>query len=239
MRLIEPRLGVIIMSTRGGVGWKVDNSWKAVYNHWDSYPEGLGAEVWETIKSRGLKDVLKGIKKVGDWREYLSGGVCEFCGKKAGQPHSINAKIDTVEYNLKRPEYKSRVTLTLYFANLPAWKGRDKEIEEMVESAFQTIETYQKTGYTDPEAKYHKHGSGVKDQFTPKSCDALWIEWLYIIDGEKEKLLVYSNYDTGKKKMEKGFNGTEYESSVYAHKLVAEIDLNGDMPDWEKIGQMG
>jgi hypothetical protein len=48
----------------------------------------------------------------GDWREYLVGGVCEYCGKKAGQPHSISGVIfinpftPEVQRNLERTGYR-------------------------------------------------------------------------------------------------------------------------------------
>ena len=34
-----------IMGTRGFVGVKVDNTIKGSYNHFDSYPDGLGQDI--------------------------------------------------------------------------------------------------------------------------------------------------------------------------------------------------
>ena len=39
------------MSTRGFVGIGTPTDWDARYNHYDSYPTGLGAEVWATAQN--------------------------------------------------------------------------------------------------------------------------------------------------------------------------------------------
>jgi hypothetical protein len=87
------------MGTRGCVAVNGESpdfkQWRGCYNHWDSYPTGLGKEVWDTIQSIGVKAVVDGVTKVGDWREFLSGGVCEFCGKVEGQPVDISSRLFT------------------------------------------------------------------------------------------------------------------------------------------------
>ena len=45
------------MSTRGAVGFRVDSVDRIAYNHFDSYPEGLGF------------DLLQFLRGVGDWNE--------------------------------------------------------------------------------------------------------------------------------------------------------------------------
>lgn len=90
------------MSTRGAVGIGNKKKWRAVYNHWDSYPTGLGKEVWKRIKKVGLKNFSSELLKYRDWREYLNEGICEYCGKKVGQPHSIGSEIFMAK---KKPGY--------------------------------------------------------------------------------------------------------------------------------------
>jgi hypothetical protein len=83
------------MGTRGAVAWIDEKGkWKGVYNHFDSYPSHLGEEVYDKCFELGVANVVKRLQTVGDWREFISGGVCEFCGKVAGQPHSysVNSK---------------------------------------------------------------------------------------------------------------------------------------------------
>lgn len=75
------------MGTRGCVAVGKPDKWVGIYNHWDSYPEGLGADVWEEWNRN--PNLPEELLQYDDWRSYLSGGICEYCGKKKGQPHSI------------------------------------------------------------------------------------------------------------------------------------------------------
>ena len=47
------------MGTRGAVGIRFNDTDKVGYNHYDSYPDGLGDEVLEFIKNLGSVDALK------------------------------------------------------------------------------------------------------------------------------------------------------------------------------------
>ncbi len=75
------------MGTRGCVAVGNPQKWVGLYNHWDSYPTALGADVWAEWKKN--PNLPKDLLNFDDWRSYLNGGICEYCGKKAGQPHSI------------------------------------------------------------------------------------------------------------------------------------------------------
>ncbi len=95
------------MSTRGcvavrqeGNGDKANDygmSWRGVYNHSDSYPPWLGKEVhafFAAVPPEDLPAVLRAMLEHDDWRDFLAGGLCEYCGKKGlGQPHSISGEI--------------------------------------------------------------------------------------------------------------------------------------------------
>ena len=88
------------MSTRGCVAIRRnDGGWIGVYNHSDSYPTGLGAEVWDhvqALRKRGktLRQFAEELLKYDDWQNYLNGGVCPYCGRRGqGQPHSISSNI--------------------------------------------------------------------------------------------------------------------------------------------------
>ena len=81
------------MSTRGSLAWPLtDGSHKGVYNHDVSEPTALGASVFAEAKTRGLGSLVELLHSCGDWRE-IRGGVCPYCGKVAGQAHSISAMI--------------------------------------------------------------------------------------------------------------------------------------------------
>jgi hypothetical protein len=96
------------MSTRGCVAVGTVNRWRGVYNHYDSYPTGLGSDLYEHLIARVVKDgktlaeIGDDLLKFDDWRNYLKGGVCEYCGKIAGQPHSIRGDIAMAKDNGSR-----------------------------------------------------------------------------------------------------------------------------------------
>lgn len=84
------------MSTRGAVGIFKGMKWQGVYNHSDSYPQGLGKELWDYLHSSGvnLQYFSRELLNYSDWREYRKGGLCEYCGKIGiGQPCSISGEI--------------------------------------------------------------------------------------------------------------------------------------------------
>ena len=47
------------MGTRGAIGFVLDGKWYVTYNHFDSYPSGLGMEVLEFCKSVEDWEILK------------------------------------------------------------------------------------------------------------------------------------------------------------------------------------
>jgi len=52
------------MGTRGLVGWKIDDKEHGMYNHWDSYPSGLGRDVINILKHLDLDQFKNNAKKV-------------------------------------------------------------------------------------------------------------------------------------------------------------------------------
>lgn len=57
------------MSTRGAVGMRYNGVEKVGYNHWDSYPSGLGISVLNWLKGKTLakmKDIFKSIVAIKD-----------------------------------------------------------------------------------------------------------------------------------------------------------------------------
>jgi hypothetical protein len=120
------------MSTRGCVAIGTPAHWRSVYKHWDSYPTGLGQELWihlQTLLNEGknLNDFAREILSFDDWRAYLNRGICEYCGKRTTQPHSISGAIF-----LRDEEFSTKAEMRDHYGALPAWQGREAEIENMV-----------------------------------------------------------------------------------------------------------
>jgi hypothetical protein len=81
------------MSTHGAVAWKVSTFVIGVYNHSDSYPTHLGKRIWTHIKELGASGLVSRLRQYGDWEEFENCGVCQECGKVAGQPYNITYAI--------------------------------------------------------------------------------------------------------------------------------------------------
>jgi hypothetical protein len=86
------------MSTHGIVAFGTLRKWRGVYNHSDSYPTGLGKELHHYLLAtlatgKTLEDIGQDILRFDDWRNYLKGGICEYCGKMTGQAHSISGAM--------------------------------------------------------------------------------------------------------------------------------------------------
>lgn len=226
------------MSTRGAVAVGTKDKWKGVFNHWDSYPRGLGKEVWDEVQDKGIEAVAAGILGCGDWREYQSNGICEYCGKVTGQPHSIRGEVCIAGVSDISDNTSSSIKNEIMSRLKPEIRKNLKE-----------------TGYPDPEAKYHKHGQGVKDQFDQDHADPLFLEWVYILDVAKRQIHILQHISDGKEdllfhsrskkpkifktpiKRKDGF--TSYGHCAYKHAYTTSLNIDDPEPDWEKLDEMG
>jgi hypothetical protein len=201
------------MATRGCVAVGTPDKWRGVYNHWDSYPSWLGACLAEHIRNeiddgKTFRQICEDILKYDDWRNYLNGGVCPYCGRKASQPHSISIIL---------------------------WAS--KEIERILMTDDKNLEPHEveiknnllKTGYPDPEMRYHKHEimgtERLKElQITSEDVDPLEIEWVYVLNPDEERMYVLYS--------------TEVALNQWRYALVGDFSLKeilADGIDWEDI----
>lgn len=91
------------MGTRGAIGFKIDNEYKVTYNHFDSYPEGLGEEVVDFCRSvrnwKLFKDRIRKVKLVSDFDPPTKSQIKKY--KKYADP-SVSTKQLTEWYVLLR-----------------------------------------------------------------------------------------------------------------------------------------
>ena len=199
------------MGTRGCVAVGTEKKWAGVYSHLDSYPTGLGKELWYHLKTKhNLDRFISEIKRYDDWRNYLNGGLCKYCGKKGlSQPHSIGKIYAYWEIGEKDPELE---------------------------------ENLRRTGYIDPEMKYHEHDKLVGPSITSRNPDPLFIQWVYIVNPEKKSLIILANESDDRT------NGAfrnypilrkdgywDYGHCAFRHRKVAEFPLDGKEPNWKRI----
>jgi hypothetical protein len=90
--------------------------------------------------------------------------------------------------------------------------------------------------YPDPEALRHKHRHFKADQFTSDNITIGWMEWLYIIDKDKNALHCLANIPMIVKK--EGKVETKLDDSNFQLIDTIEIDPNC-VPDWESIEKKG
>ena len=236
------------MSTRGCVAIGTPCSWRGVYNHWDSYPTGLGQDVWQhlqTILSNGgkLEEFACELLSYDDWRAYLRKGICEYCGKRTTQPHSISGVIFSPRLGEK---FETKDQMRRFLCALPAWKGRNAEIKAVIEREWQIRATIERAGYSDPDLQYHEHDTRpVEEQhITSDNPDPLFIEWVYVIDPKSATLHVLSHNGKAKPKETSlkgegcrpaGNSRWDYGHCVYWHELLGSFSLDGADPDWAKL----
>ena len=52
------------MSTRGAYGFRIDGADKVTYNHFDSYPEGLGEDIVRFIRSTPYEEMVRAARSI-------------------------------------------------------------------------------------------------------------------------------------------------------------------------------
>ena len=234
------------MSTRGCVAIGTPAKWRGVYNHWDSYPSGLGSAVWQHLQTifkdgETFEAFACELLTYDDWRTYLNNGICEYCGKRTTQPHTISGVIFMREEKFKTKEETRR-----YYRSLPAWQGREADIEKAVRLEWQIQQNIKRTGYPDPEATYHQHDTRPveEQQITSDNPDPLFIEWIYVIDPEAAKFHVLVR--SGKSKpstitlggewcVPDGNGRWDYGHCIYWHESVGSFSVDGPEPDWARL----
>lgn len=218
------------MGTRGSVAWYEDGDVIGVYNHWDSYPTALGMEVWEAAQEYTLQGLIDMLKEFGDWREFSEGGVCEYCGKVAGQAHTINA-VTSGFFGWTRDE----------FIQMRKEQGRtDKQIAKEIEPLDEVEANIKSTGYPDPEVKYHTHGNGKADQYNPFD-DPLFMEWIYVLVPEKNEIEVWHFCQYTEKLRESGLQVSipvplDFRADTsYCEVMVGTWKMNEPMPFFRRF----
>ena len=83
---------------------------------------------------------------------------------------------------------------------------------------------------------------GVRESIIDETCpDALFIEWLYVIDVEAKKMLIYAGGRAEGQIEKKGRDDKPYFTPNYKHYLVRIIKITPDAgePNWKEIEKRG
>jgi hypothetical protein len=234
------------MSTRGFVGIGTPDHWDARYNHWDSYPTALGADVWHTAQQflqqdghlQGFAQRLLGFT---DWRQMGTDGICEYCGQHTGHPHSINGRIAFLDQNALPTSRHEIIRQMLVQAKEFLWDAaRQASILVDATEEWAIVENLQTTGYPDPQVLYHQHDDPASAAITPNTIDWIFMEWGYIIDPSLLMLHVYKGCVATPISYEKLFIRPSGETDLYtSHRttgvLTHTLSLTEPEPDWDTL----
>jgi len=223
------------MSTRGAIARLNGNGgFKGVYNHFDSYPEGLGRTLFKIYREVFNKDLKAMTKFLIDdhpagW-STING--CDFslpAGYRMWPNNNTPCKACGKENWRHYRQYYKEMN-----EELPPPESWSKENEVLVLGH----------GFVCPEKpptppQCYCHGERHEEawEITEKNASSSGIEWVYAFNEEKNEMhILASYYDpngkfAGKKMI--GMFGFGDPNAVW--KTVVVVDLNGDEPDWERI----
>jgi hypothetical protein len=243
------------MSTRGFAGIGTPTQWSGRYNHYDSYPTGLGAEVWATAQrffydDQHLHGFAHRLLSFTDWRQMATQGICEYCGQRTGHPHSISGLIAV--------PFLDRTTLPdteealrqqkLEEARRYHWSEERRALmAQEVHDEWQIVQNLRSCGYPDPDARYHEHDvdDPAASAVTPDTCDWLFMEWGYVLDPNTQTLHVFVGGIETPMTCSVDIirpDGTHewwHDKTRYTGALVGSYPLTAPEPDWQAVDQEG
>ena len=236
------------MSTRGFVGIGTPDHWDARYNHWDSYPTALGADVWHTAQQFLQQDGhLQGFARrllgFTDWRQMTSDGICEYCGQHTGHPHSINGRIAFIDRDALPSSRQDLVRQLRAQGKKFGWDtARQASILVKATEEWAIVENLHHTVYPDPQVLYHQHDDPAHAAITPDTAGWTFMEWGYIVDPSLLTLHVYKGFVTTPISYEKLFirpsgQTDHYTSHRYTGILTHTLVLTEPEPDWDNLTQ--
>lgn len=222
------------MSTRGFVGVGTADHWTACYNHSDSYPTGLGPDVWATVqrflaRDGHLHDFAQLLLGCTDWRQIKHDGLCEYCGQRTGEP-SYSPVLSAIV----------NASFHTYAAQLS-----DPEAHKLLKTHRSLIHNMQRLGYPDPESRFHTHDDPAA--FAIRSTDVDWVfsEWGYVVDPDALVLHVFTGYIatpvfyTEEYVRANGHHDEYANCQRYTGVLSSTHALHGPEPDWRALEHAG
>lgn len=208
------------MSTRSVIARKDGMSFKGVYHHWDGYPSGLGATLFElrnghfkgdtqAMLSALIDDHPAGWSTINgaDWTQCPGFTQdqynCEICGEPDWKHYAQNY----ASHGLPEPPHPE--------GNWCVFDHSPKRPETA----------------RRPECYCHGQRHEEANAITEQNAADCGCEWAYVFDGNG-KMEVQSSYRRDGHKMI-GMFGCGDPDSVW--RTIAVVDLNGEEPDWEKM----
>lgn len=226
------------MSTRSAIARPTADGFAGRYHHWDGYPTGLGATLFQIHTEVFNGDTERMLEVLID--EHPAGW-STINGADWSLPFNANCDLNEKlcdscgEPNWKHyiQNYKSR--------DLPAPKPHE-EVGPYAAFDHSFVDRDDPQG---PSCSCHR-ADGTKWSkedwlVTQKDASGSGVEWVYVIDAPERAMSVLSSFVTsvpgaeGKKMI--GFFGCGDDKAEW--RAVAVVDLDGPAPDWEAIENWG
>lgn len=209
------------MSTRSVIGRKTASGFTGVYHHWDGYPSGLGAQLFEVFNGYFKRDMPAMLKYLID-------------DHPAGWSTIVGADFTIAPGQRKRDEGPCALCgcpnwmhYTQYYAshNLPTPPSFNGTSAHVFNHGYKESETPQ-----GPEC-YPDREACIMDE---ASASGSGCEWAYVFAG-KSTMEIYSSYHPTGGKMIGMFGCGNPDARWY---LIASVDLTAAEPNWKQIESM-
>jgi hypothetical protein len=195
------------MGTRGACGFRIDGNDKITYNHYDSYPAGLGADIIDFIKKTPDSELISIADNIilVEETDTPTPEQIEECKNFADL--QVGAQTEANWYCLLREAQ----------GDLSAYKINYKKADINDDMAFDF----------EPNEKHEAVENGLRYMINSASflLDSLFCEWAYIINTDTKKLEIY-----------KGFNKEPVEGRYSNSKLPDFTRRDGEVIKTEYYG---
>lgn len=216
------------MSTRGLIARKTKTGFEGVYHHFDSYPQGLGNELWNTYHGHfqgDLKCMLVAMidKHPAGWSTILDAdwdlapGFVEY-------PTDITRCVECGKFQW--------VHYRQYYKQNGATEPKGSEIMVLGHSFKADMTKDPK----NPQCYCHgrRHEEAMK--VTEENASGSGCEYAYVFDEATKEMYVLSSYrGNGNGKKMVGWFGCGDEKATWNTLAVVKLDEKKE-PDWEKMG---
>lgn len=211
------------MSTRSVIARKTQTGFTGVYHHWDGYPSGLGATLFELFNGQFHRDLEALLKYLID--DHPAGW------------STINGADFTLPAGPRQPDVQpcavcgcpNWMHYTQYYASKglptpPSFDGRSYQVFNH--------------GYKEKEMPHgpecFQGDACIMDEASASGSGCEWAYAFAVVDG-KPTMEIYSSYHPAGGKMIGMFGCGNPDAKWYR---VAVVDLIGTEPDWKRIEQL-
>jgi hypothetical protein len=216
------------MSTRSVIARKTKSGFKGVYHHWDGYPSGLGATLFEVRNKVFGGDTARMLRYLIDQHPAGWSTINTDWQFPEGSRPDHNTQICKVCGRMNWEHYRQYYKAS--FTDIPSEWERAGRPEPPEGSEIQVL------GH---QAQHDEQPTGPEPfndgawEVTEKNASGSGCEYAYVFDGNGT-MEIQSSYHSGGDKMIGAF-GVGDEKATW--RTIAVVNLDGDEPDWDNLNK--